>query len=121
MKDLFKTPELWPDNLKALINDFNESNQDYKDLRNLRDLCRRIGYDFSFGLDCVPYDLHQIEKPLFSIHSISQLENRSFSVFRANIDNTAENLAYFNELFNLENWYFEFHYDRISLKVVYGS
>jgi hypothetical protein len=121
MKDLFKTPELWPDNLKALINDFNQSNQDYQDLRKLLDLCRRIGFTFDFGLDCVPYNLEKIDKPFFSIHSISQLENRSFSVFHANIDNTAENLNYFNELFSLENWYFEFHYDRISLKVVYGS
>jgi hypothetical protein len=121
MKDLFNTPELWTDNLRALIDDFHQSNQDYQDLRKLRDLSRRIGYDFSFGLDCVPYDLHQIEKPLFSIHSISQLENRSFSVFRANIPNTSENLAYFNELLNLENWYFEFHFTPISLKFTFGT
>jgi len=121
MNDLFNTPEMWPDNLRALIDDFNESNQDYQDLRNLLDLCRRIGFTFDFGFDCVPYNLEKIEKPFFSIHSISQLENRTFSVFRANIPNTTENLCYFNELFNLENWYFEFHYDRISLNVVYGG
>ena len=121
MNDLFNTPEMWPDNLRDLINDFNESNQDYKDLKKLLDLCRRIGFTFDFGLDLVPYDLTKIEKPFFSIHSISQLENRSFSVFRANIENTAENLAYFNELFSLDNWYFEFHYTPISLKVVYGG
>jgi hypothetical protein len=51
---------MWPDNLKALIDDFNESNQDYQDLKKLLDLCRRIGYDFSFGLDCVPYNLEKI-------------------------------------------------------------
>lgn len=121
MKDLFNIPEMWPDNLKALIDDFNQSKQDYQDLRKLRDLSRRIGYDFSFGLDCVPYDLEKIEKPLFSIHSISQLENRTFSVFHANIPNTTENLAYFNELFNLENWYFEFHFTPISLKFTFGT
>jgi len=35
--DLFEYPEMWPDNLKALIDDFNESKQDYQDLRNLFD------------------------------------------------------------------------------------
>jgi hypothetical protein len=121
MNDLFNTPEMWPDNLKALIDDFNESKQDYQDLRNLLDLSRRIGFTFDFGLDCVPYNLEKIENPLFSIHSISQLENRTFSVFHANIPNTTENLAYFNELFCLENWYFEFHFTPISLKFTFGT
>ena len=121
MKDLFNRPELWPANLQALINDFNKGNQDYQDLRKLLDLCRRIGYTFDFGLDCVPYNLEKIEKPLFSIHSISQLGSKSFSVFRANIENTPDNLAYFNELFFIDKWYFEFHFTPISLKVVYGA
>ena len=121
MNDLFNTPEMWPDNLRALIDDFNESKQDYQDLRKLLDLCRRIGFTFDFGLDCVPYNLEKIEKPLFSIHSISQLENRTFSVFRANIENTPEKLELAKKLFPSSDFYFEFHNTPISLKVVYGG
>jgi hypothetical protein len=121
MNDLFNTPELWPDNLRALIDDFNQSNQDYQDLRNLFDSCRRIGFIFDFGLDCVPSNLQKIDKPLFSIHSFKALEARCFSAYRANIENTPENLAYFNQLFCIKNWYFEFHFTPISTGFVFGG
>jgi hypothetical protein len=62
-----------------------------------------------------------MNKPLFSIHSIKALESRSFSVLRANIENTPEKLELAKKLFPSSEFYFEFHYTPISLKVVYGA
>jgi hypothetical protein len=121
MNDLFNTPEMWPDNLRDLINDFNESNQDYQDLRKLLDLCRRIGFTFDFGLDCVPSNLQKIDKPLFSIHSFKALESRCFSAYRANIENTPEKLELAKNLYPSSDFYIEFHNSPISLQVVYGG
>ena len=59
--------------------------------------------------------------PLFSIHSIKALESRSFSVFRANIENTPEKLELLKKLFPSSKFYFEFHFMPISLKVIYGA
>jgi hypothetical protein len=60
MNDLFNTPEMWPANLRALINDFNESNQDYQDILALLNSCEKIGFYFEFGLDSIPYNLKKI-------------------------------------------------------------
>jgi hypothetical protein len=62
-----------------------------------------------------------MNKPLFSIHSIKALEARSFSVLRANIENTPEKLELAKSLFPTSDFYFEFHFTPISLKVVFGG
>lgn len=62
-----------------------------------------------------------MQTPLFSIHSIKALETRSFSVFRANIENTPEKLELAKKLFPSSDWFIEFHFTPISLKVVYGA
>ena len=59
--------------------------------------------------------------PLFSIHSIKALEARKFSVFRANIENTTEKLELAKQLYPSSDFYFEFHFTPISLKVVFGG
>jgi hypothetical protein len=59
--------------------------------------------------------------PLFSIHSIKALEARSFSVFRANIENTPEKLELAKNLYPSSQFYIEFHFTPISLQVVYGG
>jgi hypothetical protein len=61
-----------------------------------------------------------MNKPLFSIHSIKALEARTFSVFRANIENTPEKLELAKQLYPSSDFYFEFHFTPISLKVVFG-
>lgn len=40
-----------------------------------------------------------MQTPYFSIHSIKALENRKFSVFRANIENTPEKLQLAKKVF----------------------
>jgi hypothetical protein len=62
-----------------------------------------------------------MNKPLFSIHSIKALEARSFSVFRANIENTPDKLELAKNLYPSSDFYFEFHFTPISLKVVFGG
>ena len=62
-----------------------------------------------------------MNKPLFSIHSIKALEARSFSVLRANIENTPEKLQLAKSLFPSSDFYFEFHFKPISLQVFYGG
>jgi hypothetical protein len=56
-----------------------------------------------------------MNKPLFSIHSIKALEARSFSVLRANIENTPEKLELAKNLYPSSQFYIEFHYTPISL------
>jgi hypothetical protein len=62
-----------------------------------------------------------MKTPLFSIHSIKALEARSFSVFRANIENTPEKLELAKNLYPSSQFYIEFHFTPISLHVVYGG
>ena len=60
-----------------------------------------------------------MKTPFFSIHSIAALESRSFSVFRANIENTPEKLELAKKLYPSEKWFIEFHFTPISLGVIY--
>jgi hypothetical protein len=58
---------------------------------------------------------------LFSIHSIKALESRTFSVIRANIENTPEKLELARNLYPSSDFYFEFHFTPISLNVIFGA
>jgi len=62
-----------------------------------------------------------MKTPLFSIHSIKALENRAFSVFRANIENTTEKLELAKNLYPSSHYYFEFHFTPISVNVIFGG
>jgi hypothetical protein len=62
-----------------------------------------------------------MKTPLFSIHSIAALETRSFSVLRANIENTPEKLELARNLYPSSDFYFEFHFTPISLGVIFGA
>jgi hypothetical protein len=62
-----------------------------------------------------------MKTPLFSIHSIKALENRDFSVFRANIENTPKKLELAKKLYPSDSWFIEFHYTPISVNVIFGA
>jgi len=62
-----------------------------------------------------------MKAPYFSIHSIKALKSRSFSVIRANIENTPEKLELAKKLFPISKFYIQFHFTPISLRVVYGA
>jgi hypothetical protein len=62
-----------------------------------------------------------MQTPLFSIHSIAALKSRSFSVLRANIENTPEKLELAKKLYPSSKYFIEFHFTPISLGVIYGG
>lgn len=64
MKDLFETPELLPENVKAILSRYNaleiEKGIEYADLINMGKEMAVYGYEFEFYLDCIPYNLKKI-------------------------------------------------------------
>jgi hypothetical protein len=58
------------------------------------------------------------EMKYFSIHSVKALENKVFSIVLGNIENTEEKIKIAKNLYNDENWYFEFHNYKINMNVV---
>lgn len=64
MKDLFETPELLPENVKAILSRYNaleiEKGIEYADLINMGKEMAIYGYEFEFYLDCIPYNLKKI-------------------------------------------------------------
>ena len=64
MKDLFETPEKLPKNVQAIIGHYNdleiEKGIQYTDLIQMGKEMANYGYTFEFYLDCVPYNLKQI-------------------------------------------------------------
>jgi hypothetical protein len=57
----------------------------------------------------------------FSIHSVKALENKQFSIVRANIDNTPEKIKLARELYPIEDWHFEFHNYKYDMRPVFGQ
>lgn len=64
MKDLFETPDLLPENVKAILSRYNaieiEKGIEYADLINMGKEMAVYGYEFEFYLDCIPYNLKKI-------------------------------------------------------------
>lgn len=60
---------------------------------------------------------HQ-DKKYFSIHCLEALDQKSFSIVRANIENTYEKTKIAREIYDIKNYHFEFHNDKKSLKVI---
>lgn len=54
----------------------------------------------------------------FTIHSVTALQNKAFSIVVANIDNTPEKIKLARELYPIENWHFEYHNIKKDLKPV---
>ena len=53
----------------------------------------------------------------FSIHSLSALNNKQFSVVMANIDNTPDKVKLAQELYPEPDFYIEFHNTKINLSI----
>jgi|TARA_Y100000389_G_scaffold204481_1_gene257298 hypothetical protein len=60
MKDLFETPDLIPENIKSVINTFDEDVDSYVELRRLVNEVEELGYTFDFYLNAEPYGLRPI-------------------------------------------------------------
>ena len=61
MIDLFEYPETWPVNLRAILARYMAKDPSYTNLIRLENELFKIGYSIEYGLDCVAYNLKQIE------------------------------------------------------------
>jgi len=60
--DLFETPELIPDNVRAVFDKYCEHGElTYETILKLHTEVEELGYTFDYYLDAVPYDLRKIE------------------------------------------------------------
>jgi hypothetical protein len=61
-KDLFETLDLIPQEVRNIIEKYEEAGADYKMCQNLIKELEQVGYTCEFGLDGVPYELKQLSK-----------------------------------------------------------
>ena len=54
--DLFKTPDLIPDTIKEILEDYNEA-ESYSELSELQQRLEHVGYTIDWGLDAIPCNL----------------------------------------------------------------
>lgn len=60
--DLFETPELIPDNVRAVFDKYDNGDElSYEEIFKLHTEVEQLGYTFDYYLDAVPYDLRKIE------------------------------------------------------------
>jgi hypothetical protein len=60
--DLFETPELIPDNVRAVFEKYDNGDElSYDEIFKLHTEVEELGYTFDYYLDAVPYDLKKIE------------------------------------------------------------
>lgn len=57
MTDLFEQYETLPDNVKSIINFYENEENDYNTCQRLIDDLEEVGYTCEFGLDAVPFNL----------------------------------------------------------------
>jgi len=57
MKDLFETPELLPQEVQNIINEFSEMSNTYETCSFLVIELEKVGYTCKYGLDAEPYNL----------------------------------------------------------------
>ena len=62
MQDLFEYPEKQPAKLRALLLAYTAKDQNYSNLLKLEIDLKKLGYSIEFGLDCIPYNLHKIQR-----------------------------------------------------------
>jgi hypothetical protein len=60
--DLFEYPENWPANLRAVLFAYITKDQNYNNIKKLEKDLFNIGYSIEYGLDCIAYNLKQINK-----------------------------------------------------------
>ena len=57
--DLFETPELIPDNVRAILEE-NQSGENYEDIEIVLCQLNALNYTFDYYLDATPYNLRKI-------------------------------------------------------------
>jgi hypothetical protein len=59
MKDLFETPEAWPAEVAAILNDLGDE-ATYQELQDAVEDLKPYGYTFDFDLGATPFGLKKI-------------------------------------------------------------
>jgi len=59
MKDLLQTPELIPDNIKSILDSFDEDADSYKECERLKEEINAEGYQVEYDLSGQLYNLWQ--------------------------------------------------------------
>lgn len=58
--DLFNTPDKIPDHITAVLNDWDDDADPYKECEHINARLKSLGYTFDWGLSGEPYDLRRI-------------------------------------------------------------
>ena len=58
--DLFEHYEKLPAKMLILLDEFSEKETSYENCKILLEKCKKLGYNFEYGLDCQPYNLIKI-------------------------------------------------------------
>jgi hypothetical protein len=60
-QDLFETPELLPEEVRSIIEKYEEADTCYKMCQSLIEELEQVGYTCDYGLDGIPYELTKIK------------------------------------------------------------
>jgi hypothetical protein len=60
-QDLFKTPELLPQEVRDILAKYEEMGTSYDTCNNLIKELEQVGYTCDYGLDAIPYELTKIK------------------------------------------------------------
>lgn len=60
VEDLFDTPELIPDNVKEILEEYQHGDFDYLDCKELELRLNSVGYTIDWGLEAEPYNLRTL-------------------------------------------------------------
>lgn len=58
--DLFEFYETLPQPVQDAINEAGDTIEDYEGCEALKQRLNALGYDFEYGLDAIPFNLHKI-------------------------------------------------------------
>jgi hypothetical protein len=70
-KDLFESPELLPEHIKAILDKFNAKDNSYTNCEKLVEELEENGYTCDFELDAVPYNLRTCEILKYFVYKLS--------------------------------------------------
>lgn len=74
MKDLFETPELIPEEVKFVLETFNENcGNTYSELERILVEIETLGYTFDYCLDAEPFGLRAIGTELNELEGFEQI------------------------------------------------
>jgi hypothetical protein len=101
--DLFETPELLPDNIKAILDTFDVETLSYSDCQSMLAQMEKLGYTFEFGLDAVPFNLRISEnQPIESMQSENDKVLNFIKEFQSKNEYNPKFLDEYNAKFNAE-------------------